>query len=887
MTAKPRFDANGTRDVSTMDLLTAKEIRRSVKPNKAHYADLKDDKQFGTWNRGFAATAHMHHTEHVLDETYVPTTEIDIAVFKETQTFMYAVLEDHLKTDKGKSLVSQFESTRDAQGIYRELKKHALSSTAAQLSGDTLLQYTTTTQYPGSWRGSLYGFLLHWKEKVMKYERLELETFPLKQTVRILQNAVGDASELAYVKQIGDQDIARGNPPLTYKSYMELLLYACSTFDKKITLPGKQQRAGYTTAISASNYLGDKMLIPSNFDSTIESKNATDNSLLDDGDPIVKRRMFTIDPKDLTVRTFFKNAEDDERFGNNSSNGQSESTFLLRKEWKMTQKQKDSLIAKRRQERMTLTQANVHAVGDFVGLDNIIYYPVLHHDAGTTNVDTDNQAVTPGSNDLLAYMAGRGSYSGYFRHVLAAKQAPDKSKSHTATEHMEMVPYRVVQHDVATMEHALVNRGANGGICGNGILVLDGSERFVDVFGLAGHKVCHLRIFTAQVWISTHKGDAIIATFHQMALLGKGTSFLSCLQMAAYGADINDRSRLLPGGKPRILMDGCQVPLDFQNVLDWFMRNQRLSPLGGETTSNYLGDKTFICSKSTPENSDLSSMDGDPSIERRMVTIDPNELIGKTFRKDCEENVQCLQACVVCAVVDKEDELKKGSEYIKFICEIPNSTFNEFLEYIERDNNDEENKFCRIRTHQGPSHTSDKDYKRITFNVLVKWENGETTYEPLDLIASDDPVTCVAYGKQHGLLDTPEWKCFRCHAKNDKKLQHMIDQAKLICYRREPFWKFGVLVPCAHAQALELDKKNGNVKWQDAEATEMSQLLEYNTFVDKGIRDKLTAGYKKIQCHIIYDVKHDGRHKARFVAGGYLTNPNTESVYSGRFKEYN
>jgi hypothetical protein len=32
---------------------------------------------------------------------------------------------------------------------------------------------------------------------------------------------------------------------------------------------------------------------------------------------------------------------------------------------------------------------------------------------------------------------------------------------------------------------------------------------------------------------------------------------------------------------------------------------------------------------------------------------------------------------------------------------------------------------------------------------------------------------------------------------------------------------------------------------------------------------------------IIYDVKHDGRHKARIVAGGHLTDPNTESVYSG------
>jgi hypothetical protein len=83
---------------------------------------------------------------------------------------------------------------------------------------------------------------------------------------------------------------------------------------------------------------------------------------------------------------------------------------------------------------------------------------------------------------------------------------------------------------------------------------------------LAGHKVSQLHIVTAQAFVSTHKGDAV-ATFQKMALLGKGKSILSCLQMEAHGADINDRSQLLPGGKQRILIDGYQMPLDFKNGL--------------------------------------------------------------------------------------------------------------------------------------------------------------------------------------------------------------------------------------------------------------------------------------------------------------------------------
>jgi hypothetical protein len=61
----------------------------------------------------------------------------------------------------------------------------------------------------------------------------------------------------------------------------------------------------------------------------------------------------------------------------------------------------------------------------------------------------------------------------------------------------------------------------------------------------------------------------------------------------------------------------------------------------------------------------------------------------------------------------------------------------------------------------------------------------------------------------------------------------------------------------------------------------MGQLLEFETFFDKGIAGIVPSGYKRICCHMIYDVKHDGRLKSQLVAGGHLTDPNTESVYSG------
>ena len=70
----------------------------------------------------------------------------------------------------------------------------------------------------------------------------------------------------------------------------------------------------------------------------------------------------------------------------------------------------------------------------------------------------------------------------------------------------------------------------------------------------------------------------------------------------------------------------------------------------------------------------------------------------------------------------------------------------------------------------------------------------------------------------------------------------------------------------------------------------MDQINEYKVFLDHGkaqydpkSRSVSNApyGYQKIRGHLIFAVKHDGRHKARLVAGGHLNPDPIESIYSG------
>ncbi len=79
---------------------------------------------------------------------------------------------------------------------------------------------------------------------------------------------------------------------------------------------------------------------------------------------------------------------------------------------------------------------------------------------------------------------------------------------------------------------------------------------------------------------------------------------------------------------------------------------------------------------------------------------------------------------------------------------------------------------------------------------------------------------------------------------------------------------------------MEIDRQNGNTKWRDAELYEIGCVDEYNVFEDKGKGYQPGPEYKKIRVHMVYAVKHDGKHRARLVAGGHLTDTPIDSVYS-------
>jgi hypothetical protein len=49
--------------------------------------------------------------------------------------------------------------------------------------------------------------------------------------------------------------------------------------------------------------------------------------------------------------------------------------------------------------------------------------------------------------------------------------------------------------------------------------------------------------------------------------------------------------------------------------------------------------------------------------------------------------------------------------------------------------------------------------------VMVEWEDGSVTAEPLAIVAANDPISCAIYAKKNDLLEAPGWKRFKGIAK--------------------------------------------------------------------------------------------------------------------------
>ena len=155
----------------------------------------------------------------------------------------------------------------------------------------------------------------------------------------------------------------------------------------------------------------------------------------------------------------------------------------------------------------------------------------------------------------------------------------------------------------------------------------------------------------------------------------------------------------------------------------------------------------------------------------------------------------------------------------------------------------------------------------------VSWESGETSYIALKDIKEHNPVEIAEYVIANKLDKEPAfaWWVRTAIKQRDAIISKMTKRV-----RKQ--MKFGIDLPATYEEAVALDQKNGNTLWQDATRKEMSNVEVAFKFLDDGT--SLPIGFKKITCHLIFDVKFDLTRKARYVGGGHLTKVSPSLSYS-------
>lgn len=318
-----------------------------------------------------------------------------------------------------------------------------------------------------------------------------------------------------------------------------------------------------------------------------------------------------------------------------------------------------------------------------------------------------------------------------------------------------------------------------------------------------------------------------------------------------------------------------------------------------------------------------------------LCSWNPEDLIGRTFQLPEVDGI--AEQATIKECVDKYARgLSKHPELVRFKCTVNDKELDNLISYgqimksLEPVDNHPINDFKveKIYAHRGPLRASDPGYLGSSYNLLVKWQSGRESTEPLTDFIGSHPVDVFLYAKANNLLNTRGWLSVGKrkevqpllsptdkeimkrptapapstdldsnpsdlsdtititvgeHQGNPKVDTALINKAsKISSSHFNPIFMYGIQVPRNHNEALRLDKENGNTKWQDAERVELDSIFSYEAFKDTGHKSstKPPDGYKKITVHMVYAIKHDGRHKARLVAGGHLTEAPTDSVYS-------
>ena len=215
------------------------------KPDKKDCPVLKTDEGYPKWRETMSIVLHSHGLQVVLDIHYVPY-PADVPSFLSIQRWVYAALYDKVQTYHGRAIVRRARERLHATQAFMDLDRHYNDSTAGRIVAARLLAFLTSANLDSSWNKPYSQFITEWVAKAEQYNEMCGPDAQLHESalMHMLQRAV---HPIPFLRQLTNQEhlsLTKGDDPLTFDGYYNLLLSTAITHDSG---GGRGQRGAFVT----------------------------------------------------------------------------------------------------------------------------------------------------------------------------------------------------------------------------------------------------------------------------------------------------------------------------------------------------------------------------------------------------------------------------------------------------------------------------------------------------------------------------------------------------------------------------------------------------------------------------------------------------------------
>ena len=425
----------------------------------------------------------------------------------------------------------------DARSIILKLHHHHTKSNVAHHDIITLTTEVTNLTLNDNWKGTVRQFLSHFKEKLRLLDSLVPVSDQLPETTRItfLQRAVQQNHDLRQIHVMDSVWSFKTDSieALTFETYYNLLWDAAYQYDLHQVKKGPQRKVFFSQQEDIS----------------------------DDDEYVNAEEQFSTDPEPEEHSPYSV-------YQSSFHPKMTQKCFLPPHIWEtLSESAKQMIIEHNKKVKLnnptpypsgSKTKHN-HTLGKPSPAPNQVHQHSQDEPTEESPPDTSTQTLV---NKCLAE---GGIDPTDIQNVMSVSNAKRNISSHESSRQIK-THERYVFARVNQSNHHLINRGANGGLAGADMRVLDTTPRKINIVGIDHHESTGLHVVTTAALLDTQKGP-IIGDFHEYAHLGKVRSIHAAGQTEWFNCQVDDRSKIVGGAQRNETSEGYVILLSIESGL--------------------------------------------------------------------------------------------------------------------------------------------------------------------------------------------------------------------------------------------------------------------------------------------------------------------------------